>query len=372
MNDFLTDDINQPQTIRGRAFNPDVIYGKSAYELAVKYGFEGTEEEWVKSVTQGPQGERGSYWFAINEYAPSSEFDVPVSSLNGMFGTELPKANDVVLMNDGAVYLVKSFNQPDETVTLSFVTNITGGNGEDGKDGADGVSVVDAAQTVESTEDGGINTFVIYLDNGQSFSFKFRNGSKGSQGIQGKTGADGKDGLDATPVVPLFANDISECIDTTKPYVLPDGFIYTYRKIDKLVRENQFASGYALNSRVGSNGSISSTGQNGMVVTNQITIPDYVNPYTVTISGVTLVNCASYNYAVFATLYNSSGSRVGGKNLGTPTLNSDGKYVIDIYDSSISNVAYVRFNLSISTSAITDADVANLFIDFEPKKGFTK
>ena len=38
----------------------------------------------------------------------------------------------------------------------------------------------------------------------------------------------GKDGLDATPVTPLFANSIEECTDTTKPYVLPDGYIYAY------------------------------------------------------------------------------------------------------------------------------------------------
>ena len=39
---------------------------------------------------------------------------------------------------------------------------------------------------------------------------------------------DGRDGLDATPVTPLFANSIAECTDTTKPYVLPDGYIYAY------------------------------------------------------------------------------------------------------------------------------------------------
>lgn len=45
-------------------------------------------------------------------------------------------------------------------------------------------------------------------------------------------GEDGKDGLDATPVTPLFANSVEECIDTTKPYVLPDGFIYVYQYVE--------------------------------------------------------------------------------------------------------------------------------------------
>lgn len=35
--------------------------GKSAYELAIDFGFEGTEEEWLRSLKgeQGPQGEKG-------------------------------------------------------------------------------------------------------------------------------------------------------------------------------------------------------------------------------------------------------------------------------------------------------------------------
>jgi hypothetical protein len=38
--------------------------GKSAYEIAVEHGYEGTEEEWLQSLhgaqgAQGPQGERG-------------------------------------------------------------------------------------------------------------------------------------------------------------------------------------------------------------------------------------------------------------------------------------------------------------------------
>lgn len=167
---------------------------------------------------------------------------------------------------------------------------------------------------------------------------------------------------------PEFANDIAECVDSSTVYVLPDGFLYAYGKVERVVQDNQFGSGYLLNKRVGSSGDVSSTGQNGMVVTNEITIPDYVNPYTVTISGVTLVKPSGYDYTVFCTLYNSSGSKVGGFSH-TPTLNSDGKYVIDIYSSSISDVGSVRFNINISTTAITDADVANLFIDFEPKDG---
>jgi hypothetical protein len=36
--------------LRGVIVNPDVIRGKSAYELAVKHGYDGTEEEWLVSL----------------------------------------------------------------------------------------------------------------------------------------------------------------------------------------------------------------------------------------------------------------------------------------------------------------------------------
>lgn len=36
--------------LRGRIANPDVIHGKSAYEIDVMHGYDGTEEEWLKEV----------------------------------------------------------------------------------------------------------------------------------------------------------------------------------------------------------------------------------------------------------------------------------------------------------------------------------
>ena len=45
--------INIPQTIKGRVSIPDLIKGdrgESAYEVAVRNGFEGTETEWLESL----------------------------------------------------------------------------------------------------------------------------------------------------------------------------------------------------------------------------------------------------------------------------------------------------------------------------------
>jgi hypothetical protein len=38
--------------LRGVITNPDVIRGKSAYEIAVMHGFDGTEEEWLDSLVE--------------------------------------------------------------------------------------------------------------------------------------------------------------------------------------------------------------------------------------------------------------------------------------------------------------------------------
>lgn len=36
--------------LRGKVVNPETIYGKSAYEIALSNGFKGTEKEWLDSL----------------------------------------------------------------------------------------------------------------------------------------------------------------------------------------------------------------------------------------------------------------------------------------------------------------------------------
>lgn len=46
--------------LQGKLNNPTIIYepGKSAYDIALEHGFNGTEEEWLESL-KGPRGEQG-------------------------------------------------------------------------------------------------------------------------------------------------------------------------------------------------------------------------------------------------------------------------------------------------------------------------
>ena len=127
---------------------------------------------------------------------------------------------------------------------------------------------------IEKASEGLVDTYTIYfINNAEPYSFTVTNGAKGekgdkgdkgdtgAQGVQGERGADGADGADGyTPVLgidyftdedkeqiqddcdayilaelekraqlkPEFANNINECEDITKLYVLPDGNIYAY------------------------------------------------------------------------------------------------------------------------------------------------
>lgn len=182
--------------------------GKSAYQIAIENGFEGSEKEWLESL-KGEQGEPGE---------------------NGSDG--LPGLNG----DDG------------ESVTIVSIT--------------------------ESTESGGTNTVEfsdgnkLEIKNGQKGDKGDQGdigpqGEKGETGVKGDTGATGATGATGpagaagyTPIKgvdyytdaekaefseyiatelakrgqlkPEFANSVEECTDTTKLYVLPDGYIYAY------------------------------------------------------------------------------------------------------------------------------------------------
>ena len=46
----LTGKIASPAPVHGKAEMPITLIGKSAYEIAVEHGFEGTEQEWLESL----------------------------------------------------------------------------------------------------------------------------------------------------------------------------------------------------------------------------------------------------------------------------------------------------------------------------------
>ena len=200
--------------------------GYSAYEVAVKHGFEGTEEEWLESL-KGEKGADGTVDFSelspeqmesikgkdgvdgkdgIDGKDGSDGVSPTVSvatitgghrvSINDASGT---KSFDVMDGSDGSdgkdgytpVKGKDYFDGVDGKTGQDGYTPVKGKDYFDGKDGQDGASVT-VKSVSESTEDGGSN--VVTFSDGKTLAVK--NGTKGSTGTAGKDGQAGKDGND--------------------------------------------------------------------------------------------------------------------------------------------------------------------------------
>lgn len=87
-----------PQGIQGKDGNDgnDGVDGKSAYEIAVQYGYTGTEEEWLKSLE-----------IALQKYPSSSDFPVPppADNVDSIFVATTERA---IYLWDGSSYNIYS------------------------------------------------------------------------------------------------------------------------------------------------------------------------------------------------------------------------------------------------------------------------
>lgn len=91
--------------------------------------------------------------------------------------------------------------------------------GTPGEDGKDGISATHSW-----------NGTVLTVTSASGTSSADLKGDKGDKGDTGATGPQGPQGIPGVAQTPLFANSVEECTDTSKVYVLPDGYIYAYRK----------------------------------------------------------------------------------------------------------------------------------------------
>lgn len=133
-----------------------------------------------------------------------------------------------------------------------------GKNGTDGKDGENGKDGQDGRDGTPATHYWNGTTLTVTSASGtSSANLKGEKGDKGEKGEKGNTGesgytpikgvdywsSDDKAEMDAhniefistelakhSQLKPEFANTISECTDTSKLYVLPDGYIYAYMR----------------------------------------------------------------------------------------------------------------------------------------------
>ena len=180
----------------------DGAAGKSAYEVAVDEGFDGTEADWLESL-RGKPGSRGG------------------------IGPEGKSAYEIA---------VKEGFEGDVT---EWLDSLKGDSGRPGKDGV-GIASVEATG---SSASGGVNVVTITLADGTSSKFNVRNGYDGAAGksayevavdegfdgteaawlesLKGETGARGgvgPDGKNAYEVAVKegFEGDVTEWLDSLK------------------------------------------------------------------------------------------------------------------------------------------------------------
>lgn len=248
--------------------------------------------------------------------------------------------------------------------------------------------IVNLRQTQVGSADGGVNVWTATFGDGTTSRLEVRNGKEGKAGYTPLKGTDYWTPDDIAEInteskihiaeelakrgqlKPEFANDISECTDTTKLYVLPDNFIYAYTKKKVFTEPPELIvhgtnKNYQLNRRLSS--SYSESDRNGVLLTNQIDVGSITNPLVVKFQGVKL----SANYDVLISVYYYNGNSCLGKY--TPlktqfqTYNDASRtYELDIYNATYAaQTTTVRFWVSVSSDTstpLTEADVSDLSI----------
>ena len=394
-------------------------------------GIQGVQGEQGIQGIQGEKGEKGD-GFSISKTYTS------VSAMNAGFATDGVPLNGFVLINtgnvedtDNAKLFVKGEIGYSYLTDLSGSQGIQGEKGEKGEQGKQGERGVQGEQGIQGKQgekgaDGKDGTSVTHSWNGTVLTVSSASGTssanlkgdKGDTGATGATGApgtsvtvssvsesaasggsnvitftdgkkitikngiNGKDGVNGTTqAVPLFANDISECTDTSKVYVLPDGYTYAYmtKKVTTEAPNKFVPSAASLNQRLsGSSGSVSANNNSiGAFVTEFIPVSNMgsITPFNVRLNWE--VPTTDENKIVF---YNSSKARLANTLLypGTNLTVSKGETVLslkDMYNNATApawnDVAFIRLQLFVKPlgTSITASDVANLKISFAHEGG---
>jgi len=234
-------------------------YYISAYAIAVKHGFTGTEEEWLESLRGGGPGTDLSDSVPIMDGTAASGISPEAARADHVHPIDTSRmpspANIEALGEEDALGLNWIMGaKPDETPVklpwselLDLVKlNVEGVyyRDEDGNKYAslkkladdttllteeDRESIIREAQEtfeVEEVDLTGLATEEYVQEYAQPKDDYALNSDVIELGSTLSSAIAEKEQL-----APEFANDISECTDTSKLYVLPDGYIYAYKRI---------------------------------------------------------------------------------------------------------------------------------------------
>ena len=177
----------------------------------------------------------------------------------------------------------------------------------------------------------------------------------------------------------LFAESVewlSENGDITKPYVLPDGYIYAWMSKAVTILHNANDGNGVINKRPSTSSTVEETPTttNGLFCTPPIEIDNTWSDCFVTISGIEKIICTLYSQ-IFVFYYDSDGKQLGSYQGGQLGAYSD--HEADIYlpftfnivggkgATYFANAKYIRITMGINTSAISNNDIATLVGNFE-------
>jgi hypothetical protein len=137
-------------TLRGKVSFPDTIHGKSAYEIALEHGFEGTEEEWLESLrvdvdisqTTGNNPNIGMSQKATTSYL--SELDKRITNIEQGMSAEL-------FVTDSSAAYIKDV--PPKALPFAEIGKVGGAVTEVRSGGA---NMINSALASQSTTTNGI------------------------------------------------------------------------------------------------------------------------------------------------------------------------------------------------------------------------
>ena len=202
--------------------------GKSAYEIAKEFGFEGSEEEWLESL-KGPQGEQGpqgpmgpqgysayAAWKALPQNANGTVEEF-IESLKGPMGLQGEKGEqgpqgEVGPMGPQGPAGEKGEAFKYENFTAEQLEKLVGPQGPQGERG---FSAYQAWKTLEGNEKGTVEEFVESLK-----------GEQGPRGEKGEKGDKGEAGLSAYMLAKTydgFVGTMQEWLDTLVGPMGPEG-----------------------------------------------------------------------------------------------------------------------------------------------------
>lgn len=189
---------DEPQEIEIEVI-PTGTEGLSAYEVAVKEGFEGTESEWLESL-KGEVGETPDISIGTTQTLPAGSNAIVTKSgttENPIFSFGIPRGvqGTIGATPDLQIGTVQSGNESSATITGTAeepILNLVlekGDKGSTGSAGQDGIS-----PTVTTSKSGKVTTIEIVDVNG-THTATINDGNDGLNGTNGQDGQDGADGI---------------------------------------------------------------------------------------------------------------------------------------------------------------------------------